>query len=96
MQCEETLQVLFCQVAAGISFKYNYFIKEQSWPSDIKWRPGPAFSLLVPSHEQERKIMVRDSWMKFGTKITSSTHAWGSWMEEKFPQNEDSEDPPVR
>ncbi|KAK4796566.1 hypothetical protein SAY86_028892 [Trapa natans] len=84
------------KVASGISFKYNYFIKEKSWPSDILWRPGPEFSLLVPPHEQERKIMVRDSWMKSGTSISSTHTSWDSWIEEIFRLNETSEGLPAR
>lgn len=91
-----TSHVFVAQVATGISFKYNYFIKEESWPSDITWRPGPEFSLLVPTHDHERKIMVRDSWMKIGTKSRSSTHAWDSWIEENFQPNEALEGPPAR
>ncbi|XP_031372344.1 ribonuclease E/G-like protein, chloroplastic isoform X2 [Punica granatum] len=84
------------KIEAGVSFKYNYFIKEELRHSDIIWRPGPEFSLLVPLHDDpERKIMVRDSWIKIGTKgRRSSTHAWGSWIEEKYLPNEASEGPP--
>ncbi|KAF3964959.1 hypothetical protein CMV_010812 [Castanea mollissima] len=34
------------QLACGINFKYNYFIKGETQPfCDIIWRPGPDFSL---------------------------------------------------
>lgn len=69
---------------SGVNFKYNYFIKEETWPSsDIIWRPGPEFSLSVPlNFNQDRKAMVRDSWMKFNPE-RSPAHVWGSWIEER-------------
>ncbi|XP_022728019.1 ribonuclease E/G-like protein, chloroplastic isoform X2 [Durio zibethinus] len=70
------------KMACGVNFKYNYFIKGEMQPlSDITWRPGPQFSLSVPPSKQERKIVVRDSWMRSKTE-TCPPHAWGSWIEE--------------
>ncbi|XP_012089615.1 ribonuclease E/G-like protein, chloroplastic isoform X2 [Jatropha curcas] len=70
---------------SGVNFKYNYFIKEESRPSsDIIWRPGPEFSLSVPLTIKDRKIMVRDSWLKFNTE-RPPPHLWGSWIGEKYP-----------
>ncbi|XP_022771641.1 ribonuclease E/G-like protein, chloroplastic isoform X3 [Durio zibethinus] len=71
------------KIACGVNFKYNYFIKGEMPPlSDITWRPGPQFSLSVPPPEKkERKIVVRDLWMRSKTE-TCPPHAWGSWIEE--------------
>ncbi|XWS31106.1 hypothetical protein CRYUN_Cryun23aG0049200 [Craigia yunnanensis] len=71
------------KIACGVNFKYNYFIKGEMQPlSDITWRSGPQFSLSVPPpKKQERKIVVRDSWMRSKTE-TCPPHAWGSWIEE--------------
>ncbi|XVF71705.1 hypothetical protein PTKIN_Ptkin12aG0060900 [Pterospermum kingtungense] len=71
------------KIACGVNFKYNFFLKQEMQPlSDITWRPGPQFSLSVPPRKkQERKILVRDSWMR--SKIqTCPPHVWGSWIEE--------------
>lgn len=58
-------------------------MKGETWASgDIIWRGGPEFSLLVPFN-QDRKILVRDSWMRFNTK-NSPTHVWDSWIEETY------------
>ncbi|KAK6286814.1 hypothetical protein POUND7_012993 [Theobroma cacao] len=71
------------KIAYGVSFKYNYFIKGKMQPlSDITWRPGPQFSLSVPPcKKQERRIVVRDSWMRSKTECCPP-HVWGSWIEE--------------
>lgn len=71
------------KIPAGVDCKYNYFIKpENSSSCDIIWRPGPEFSLLIPStFKHNRKIVVRDSWTKFNTE-SSPDHVWGSWIEE--------------
>ncbi|XP_017969370.1 PREDICTED: ribonuclease E/G-like protein, chloroplastic isoform X2 [Theobroma cacao] len=71
------------KIACGVSFKYNYFIKGKMQPlSDITWRPGPQFSLSVPPcKKQERRIVVRDSWMRSKTECCPP-HVWGSWIEE--------------
>ncbi|XWS47293.1 hypothetical protein CRYUN_Cryun14cG0139900 [Craigia yunnanensis] len=71
------------KIACGVNFKYNYFIKGEMKPlSDITWRSGPQFSLSVPPpKKQERKIVVRDSWMS-PKHETCPPHAWGSWIEE--------------
>lgn len=83
-----SLTLIGRQVPCGINFKYNYFIKEEKWPScDLLWRSGPEFSLSVPHQcncEQPEKIMVRDSWMN--TRIEKLlVPPWGSWMEEMYP-----------
>lgn len=71
------------KIACGVNFKYNFFMKGETWSSgDIIWRGGPEFSLLVPFN-QDRKILVRDSWMRFNTK-NSPTHIWDSWIEETY------------
>lgn len=71
------------QIAGGVNFKYNYFIKREVWPScDIIWRPGPEFSLSVPLPvKQGGQIVVRDSWMR---TTMSPIHPWGSWIEETY------------
>lgn len=71
------------EIAGGVNFKYNYFIKREVWPScDIIWRPGPEFSLSVPLPvKQGGKIVVRDSWMR---TTMSPIHPWGSWIEETY------------
>lgn len=73
-------------MAYGGNFKYNYFIKEETWPScDIIWRPGPEFSISVPLPvQQDKRIMVRDSWMRFDTKKPPA-QVWDSWIEETYP-----------
>ncbi|KAK9285682.1 hypothetical protein L1049_024881 [Liquidambar formosana] len=73
------------KIACGINFKYNFFIKGDTWPScDIIWKPGPEFSLSVPlPGKQDREIVVRDSWMRFNTKRLPA-HIEGSWMEETY------------
>ncbi|KAE8675190.1 Ribonuclease E/G-like protein [Hibiscus syriacus] len=71
------------KIAYGVNVKYNYFIKGEVQPlSDITWRPGPQFSLSVPiPKKQERKIVVRDSWMRSKSQICP-LQAWDSWIEE--------------
>ncbi|OMO89661.1 Ribonuclease E/G [Corchorus olitorius] len=71
------------KIASGVNFKYNYFIKGEMQPlSDITWRSGPQFSLSVPPpKKQERKVIVRDSWMRSKTE-SFPPHGWGSWIEE--------------
>ncbi|XP_022135694.1 ribonuclease E/G-like protein, chloroplastic isoform X2 [Momordica charantia] len=71
------------KIACGINFKYNYFIKEETLPSsDIIWRPGPEFSLSLPQTvKHDKKIMVRDSWMRFGITCPPVL-TWDSWIEE--------------
>ncbi|KAL5794363.1 hypothetical protein ACOSP7_002957 [Xanthoceras sorbifolium] len=77
------------KIAAGVNFKYNYFIKGDTWPSDdIIWRPGPEFSLLVPV-KKERKVLVRDLWMRSNNK-RPSTHVWDSWIEDTYLAAESS------
>lgn len=71
------------QIACGINFKYNYFIKEESLPSsDIIWRAGPEFSLSLPQTvKHDKQITVRDSWMRFAI-TRPSVFTWDSWIEE--------------
>lgn len=84
-------------VPCGVNFKYNYFVREKTWPScNVTWRPGPEFSLSVPATvKQDRKIMVRDSWTKFNTE-RSPDHLWGSWIEERYLPLEPSNCAPTR
>lgn len=80
-------QIFFHQIACGVSFKYNYFKKGASWPPyDTVWRSGPEFSLVVPQHyEQDKNIVVRDSWKELGTgSRIPSAHLWGSLIEEIY------------
>ncbi|KAJ6329577.1 hypothetical protein OIU77_011114 [Salix suchowensis] len=72
-------------IPCGVNFKYNYFVREKTWPScNVTWRRGPEFSLSVPvTVKQDGKIMVRDSWTKFNTE-RSPDHLWGSWIEERY------------
>ncbi|KAF8409769.1 hypothetical protein HHK36_005848 [Tetracentron sinense] len=74
------------KVPCGVNFKYNFFVKGDKWPyCDIIWRPGPEFSLSVPlPRKQNRKIVVRDSWMTVRTE-RPPLHSWGSWMETYVP-----------
>lgn len=38
------------KVPYGVHFKYNYFVREEKVSSsDIIWRPGPEYSLSIPS-----------------------------------------------
>ncbi|KAL6140309.1 hypothetical protein ACLB2K_058609 [Fragaria x ananassa] len=70
------------EIAGGVNFKYNYFIKREEWPScDIIWRPGPELSLSVPLPVKGGKIVVRDSWMR---TTMSPIHPWGSLIEETY------------
>uniref|UniRef100_A0A0R0L011 CBM20 domain-containing protein n=1 Tax=Glycine max TaxID=3847 RepID=A0A0R0L011_SOYBN len=73
------------QIAFGLNFKYNYFIKGKfGSSSDVLWRPGPAFSLSVPlTILEDNKIVVRDSWIRSDCQM-SSTHAWSPFTEETY------------
>ncbi|CAI8585716.1 unnamed protein product [Vicia faba] len=73
------------QIAFGVNFKYNYFIKEKSQSSsDIIWKPGPAFSLSVPLTVLEgNEIVVRDLWITSDFHMYSS-HAWSPCTEETY------------
>lgn len=73
------------QLACGVNFKYNYFIKGETQPfCDIIWRPGPDFSLSVPQPlEQDKNIVVRDLWMRYDTK-RHPAQVWDSWIEETY------------
>ncbi|GAU45170.1 hypothetical protein TSUD_245360 [Trifolium subterraneum] len=73
------------QIAFGLNFKYNYFIKEKSQSSsNIIWKPGPAFSLSVPlTVVEDNEIVVRDIWIRSDFHI-SSAHAWDPFNEETY------------
>lgn len=73
------------QIAFGLNFKYNYFIKEKSRSSrDIIWKPGPAFSLSVPlTVLEDNEIAVRDLWIR-SDFLMSSAHAWSPCTEETY------------
>ncbi|CAK8537720.1 unnamed protein product [Lathyrus sativus] len=73
------------QIAFGLNFKYNYFIKEKSRSSsDIIWKPGPAFSLSVPlTVVEDNEIAVRDLWIRSDFHM-SSAHAWSPCTEETY------------
>ncbi|XP_045829250.1 ribonuclease E/G-like protein, chloroplastic isoform X4 [Trifolium pratense] len=73
------------QIAFGLNFKYNYFIKEKSRSSsNIIWKPGPAFSLSVPlTLVEDNEIVVRDLWISSDFNI-SSAHAWSPFNEETY------------
>ncbi|XP_058747844.1 ribonuclease E/G-like protein, chloroplastic isoform X2 [Vicia villosa] len=73
------------QIAFGLNFKYNYFIKEKSRSSsDIIWKPGPAFSLSVPlTVIENNEIVVRDLWITSDFHM-SSAHAWSPCSEETY------------
>lgn len=73
------------QIAFGLNFKYNYFIKGKSRSSsDILWRPGPDFSLSVPLMVlEDNKIVVRDLWIRSDSQM-SSAHEWIPFTEETY------------
>ncbi|XP_057442316.1 ribonuclease E/G-like protein, chloroplastic isoform X2 [Lotus japonicus] len=73
------------QVAFGLNFKYNYFIKgKPRSSSDILWKPGPAFSLSVPlTILDDNKIVVRDLWIRSDSQMFSA-HLWSSCSEEMY------------
>ncbi|XP_019431595.1 PREDICTED: ribonuclease E/G-like protein, chloroplastic isoform X1 [Lupinus angustifolius] len=73
------------QIASGLNFRYNYFIKGKSRSSsDIVWKPGPVFSLSVPlTALEDNKIMVRDLWIGSDSQM-SSAHAWCPCTEETY------------
>lgn len=61
-------------------FKYNYFIREVNGSSDIIWRPGPEYSLSIPSVGQKKHVIfVQDLWMKTSLAGFPSP-SWGSWL----------------
>ncbi|KAI4308580.1 hypothetical protein L6164_031638 [Bauhinia variegata] len=72
------------EIASGLHFKYNFFIKEKSRScKGIHWKPGPEYSLLVPGIGHT-KIVVKDSWIRSDSNI-SLTHCWDPWIEEICP-----------
>jgi hypothetical protein len=66
-----------------VHFKYNYFVREEMGSSsDIIWRPGPVYSLSIPSVGQKKQvIVVKDLWMK-ASLAGLPTPSWGSWLME--------------
>lgn len=78
------LPFLAWQIDIGANFKYNYFIKRETWPYEIIWRPGPEFSLSVSLPvKQGKNIVVRDSWVRFNTEL-SPAHSLRSWIEDAY------------
>ncbi|KAK7275947.1 hypothetical protein RIF29_17074 [Crotalaria pallida] len=73
------------QVASGMNFRYNYFIKGKSRSSsDIVWKPGPVFSLSVPlTALEDNKIVVRDLWIRSDSQMSSAL-AWCTCTEETY------------
>ncbi|KAK3123191.1 hypothetical protein QOZ80_8AG0625870 [Eleusine coracana subsp. coracana] len=70
------------KVPYGVHFKYNYFIREVKGSCDIIWRPGPEYSLSIPSVVQKKHvIVVQDLWMKTSLAGLPSP-SWGSWLME--------------
>ncbi|KAK8450926.1 hypothetical protein SEVIR_6G122200v4 [Setaria viridis] len=71
------------KVPYGVHFKYNYFVREEKGScSDIIWRPGPDYSLSIPSVGRKKQvIVVKDLWMK--TSVAGlPAPSWGSWLME--------------
>uniref|UniRef100_A0A0D9X6N7 CBM20 domain-containing protein n=1 Tax=Leersia perrieri TaxID=77586 RepID=A0A0D9X6N7_9ORYZ len=71
------------KVPYGVHFKYNYFVREDNdSSSDIIWRPGPEYSLSIPSVGRKKHvIVVKDLWMKTSAAGIPSP-SWGSWLVE--------------
>ncbi|MCL7023094.1 hypothetical protein MKW94_007837 [Papaver nudicaule] len=71
------------KVPCGATFKYNYFIRGDKWPSsDLTWRAGPEFSVSIPlPSKKNKKVVVRDLWMQVQIERIQ-VHSWGSWIEE--------------
>lgn len=71
------------KIASGVSFRYNYFLKAGYDSSfDVIWRPGPQFSLSLPSAVNgDRKVIIRDSWMSVSSQSQDS-YLWGSWIDD--------------
>jgi hypothetical protein len=69
-------------VPYGVHFKYNYFVREEKGScSDIIWRPGPDYSLSIPSVGRKKQLLVKDLWMK--TSVAGlPAPSWGSWLME--------------
>ncbi|CAN6479712.1 unnamed protein product [Victoria cruziana] len=77
------LWMIEIEVPCGLNLTYNYFTKgAQSSFSDVVWKPGPFFSLSVPSNcnASHGKITVNDSWMEAGNRFPA--FMWGSWINE--------------
>ncbi|CAH8384889.1 unnamed protein product [Eruca vesicaria subsp. sativa] len=71
------------KIASGVNFRYNYFLKAGHESSfDVIWRPGPQFSISVPSAVNgDRKVIIRDSWMSVSAQSRNS-YLWGSWIDD--------------
>ncbi|CAO2201342.1 unnamed protein product [Urochloa humidicola] len=71
------------KVPYGVHFKYNYFVREEKGScSDIIWRPGPDYSLSIPSGGRKKQaIVVKDLWMKSSVAGLPAP-SWGSWLME--------------
>jgi hypothetical protein len=66
-----------------VHFKYNYFVREEKGScSDIIWRPGPDYSLSIPSVGWKKQaIVVKDLWMKTSV-VGLPAPSWGPWLME--------------
>ncbi|CAH2052514.1 unnamed protein product [Thlaspi arvense] len=73
------------KTASGVNFRYNYFFKAEYGSSyDVIWRPGPQFSISVPSSvKRDRKVIIRDSWMSVSSESQES-YVWGSWIDDAY------------
>ncbi|KAL1192024.1 Ribonuclease E/G-like protein [Cardamine amara subsp. amara] len=73
------------KIASGVNFRYNYFLKAGHGSLyDVVWKPGPQFSLSVPSSVgRDRKIIIKDSWMSVSSKSQES-YVWGSWIDNTY------------
>ncbi|XP_062193076.1 ribonuclease E/G-like protein, chloroplastic isoform X2 [Phragmites australis] len=71
------------KVPYGVHLKYNYFVREEKGSSsDIIWRPGPEYSLSIPSVGRKKHVIfVKDLWMKTSVAGLPSP-SWGSWLME--------------
>lgn len=83
-----SLKLLFSQIACGLNFKYNYFIKGKGKSGSsgaILWKPGPEFFLLVPpTVHGDAQILVRDSWIRSDSQIPAA-HESTHYIEEMYP-----------
>ncbi|KAL6639950.1 hypothetical protein ACP70R_022260 [Stipagrostis hirtigluma subsp. patula] len=78
------------KVPYGVHFRYNYFVREgKGSSSDIIWRPGPEYSLSIPSAGRNKHvIIVKDLWAKTSVEGFPSP-SWGSWlMEADYPEGQ--------
>ena len=96
-ELSDSFVILCLQIATGLNFKYNYFIKGKSKSSsDILWKPGPVFSLSVPiTVLGDNEIVVRDLWIRSDSQM-SSARAWCPWTEETYILDQPSISLPVK